>query len=196
MTHSIQIRIGWFCVCLSALIFVAPRSVMAHDSKPTRQAVLQLDKSGGAVLWRIEVRGQHAHLWRQASGIDLGTKIRKAGHQRGLLSLWAKAVDGVEFRIDGQPIEFSSAQMNLEENTEDKLVLLGLTEFSLPTGQERVKINCRLTKKGPALDLKVQGLKAWQLWDKAHQTSPKDVGQRFSLTFRDDVDVYFQQVDS
>ena len=141
MFQSNVIKNSWLLVFLGAIVFFAPRPGLAHDSKPTRQAVLQLDEGGGAVLWRIEVRGQHAHLWRQASGIDLGTKVRKAGHQRGLLSLWAKTVDGVEFRIDGQPLEFRAAQMNLEENTEDKLVLLGLTEFSLPTGQEKIKIN-------------------------------------------------------
>ena len=173
------------------------KTVLAHDYRPTRQAIVQIDDAGGALLWRIELRGDYAKLWRRAHLLALSDGAVQNVSNGALIRLWAKAVEGVEFTIDGTPLKLSGAKMHLEENREDKLVLLGLVEFSLSKKQtdSSVRLSCVMKKDGPNLNLRAQGLGQWKLMG-THSVEAGHSSEAQILRFQEKVELEFIRVQS
>ena len=195
-----HLKVPYALVCLFLLVdvVVGTKTVLAHDYRPTRQAIVQLDDAGGALLWRIELRGHHAKLWRRTHLLGSGDGPVQNVSNGALIRLWAKAVDGVEFTIDGTPLKLSGAKMHLEENREDTLVVLGLVEFSLPKKQtgSSLRLSCVMKKDGPKLNLRAHGLGAWKLMGTFNPTESGNSLESQTLRFQEKVELEFIRVQS
>ena len=156
-------------VTLLVVSFALP--ARAHDYRPTRQAMIQIDDAGGAVLWRIELRGPQAELWRKIH--VLSDKHDEDVNQRALLRLFSKAVGDIDLSVGGNPFRFSAAKVKIEENTNKNVVVLGLMEFEIEQAlsDSVIHVTCALQKDGPLLTVGAQALGQWRVLDSHEQAS-------------------------
>lgn len=111
----------------------------AHDIRPERDMVIQLDGQGGAILWRVQMTGWRADVMGAVHDVDRDRQLTHFEEQRLAAALLQKGMHGVTVWVDGASLADRSMGVPPLQITMDKsamangqLIALGLLDDLIP----------------------------------------------------------------
>ena len=142
-----------------------PVNVAAHGGSAERGVVVQLDKQGGALLWRVTMRGRPAMLMAAPQDRDGDGALRGEEGRRLAITILAKASRDFRLQWEGEPLATRAVEARLEGPAQvgDALTVVGLMQFALPAGAVQGTLAASLTGPEGVVSLQVQGLDGWRL---------------------------------